>query len=177
MGVDGDPDVRIPILGAALAGMACPSLAACDDAGCEAAAAYAPTCDIGSGSAAYEQLAEGGPIEVVRGPQGGYHVFGSLRVGGLSTGEGLDLSDPGNPSVTFSVDGVSGLLGGYTGLQRVFTPAGDGLAELFGEVLILDIDSPEQIVGTEAILRAEVTDSCGTTVSAERHALFVDEEE
>ena len=41
---------------------------------------YAPAVEIGTGADAFEPVADGGTVYVVFGPQGGYHILGSLRV-------------------------------------------------------------------------------------------------
>jgi hypothetical protein len=57
-----------------------------DDTGVE------PACDpddpwieVGTGSAQFESLADGDPVTMVHGPQGGWHMLGSVRVHNMTT--------------------------------------------------------------------------------------------
>jgi hypothetical protein len=49
----------------------------------EECACEAPSIVIGSGATAYEPLAEGSPLTMVHGPQGGWHMLGSAQFANL----------------------------------------------------------------------------------------------
>lgn len=54
--------------------------AICPDAG---EAAVEPFVTIGTGTSRYETLTAGESVDIIQGPQGGYHVWGALRAGGI----------------------------------------------------------------------------------------------
>lgn len=54
--------------------------AICPDAG---EAALEPFVTIGTGTSRYETLTAGESVDIIQGPQGGFHVWGALRAGGI----------------------------------------------------------------------------------------------
>jgi hypothetical protein len=54
--------------------------AICPDAG---EAPVEPFVTIGTGTSRYETLSAGESMDIIQGPQGGYHVWGALRAGGI----------------------------------------------------------------------------------------------
>lgn len=154
--------LRIALCGALLA------LVACEDGGtggCDDLADVQASLEIGTGQLAFEPIGEVTGFE--RGPQGGYHVYGSLRAPGVWSGN-EDAFDETRPVVSFTlVDDAGGFSGGYLNLVRPMTNNDEGVAELVGDLVILDISEPSQAEDADVTLAAEVTDACGVTVSAE----------
>lgn len=144
------------------------ALVACDGGGaggCDDLADVEASLEIGSGQLAFEPLGEVTGFE--RGPQGGYHVYGSLRAPGVWTGN-EDAFDETRPVVSFTlVDDAGGFTGGYLNLVRPMTNNDEGVAELVGDLIILDITEPADAEDAAVTLAAEVQDACGTTVTAE----------
>ena len=75
-----------------------------------------PEVSLGTGVEAYVPVEDGDPITIVFGPQGGYHLDGSMRAQGIVAGDADDLGDPTNPLTIFRVwdatgDPISGLEG------------------------------------------------------------------
>lgn len=136
-----------------------------------------PEVALGTGVEAYIPVEDGDTITIVFGPQGGYHLDGSMRAQGIVAGDPDDLSDPDNPLTIFRVwdatgDPISGLEGAEEiqyreGLEPTAEP---GVVEMVGRRIFLDIGSDDEIVGTTIEVEVEVTDVEGTTVS-DRHAL------
>ena len=62
-----------------------------------------PEVRLGTGSDAFVLLNDGDEIVIIRGPQGSYHVEGSLQVQGINAGDAKDLSNPDNPLTTFEL--------------------------------------------------------------------------
>jgi hypothetical protein len=60
-----------------------------------------PAAVIGTGELEFEPLGDGDELYVVLGPQGGYHLNGSVRVQGVAPGNPDDLLDPDNPTTEF----------------------------------------------------------------------------
>ena len=123
--------------------------------------------EVGTGEATFEALADGDALVYDLGPQGGWHVFGSLRAAGVVPGDAEDFSSPDNPIVSFLVHLDGAPLGGYEDLPRPLDPAGDRF-ELVGDTLVLDILDAEEIDGREATLDATLNDACGASLVGSR---------
>jgi hypothetical protein len=139
--------------------------------GC-AGAPVEPAIDLGTGEFAFEPLVEGGEILVVHGPQGGYHLLGSVRTVGLNAGDPDVLGSPENPTVTFrALRGDVDLTrtGPYVqGLDpRLDDPEGF-THEMVGRLCILDIADDDELVGQTVRFEVEVTDVDGVTRSDAR---------
>lgn len=128
-----------------------------------------PQATIGTGAVEFQPLADGDTVYVVLGPQGGFHIWGAVRVANLDAGNADDLSDPSNPTTVFHV---------YAGGQQVdadaahyvqgLDPVGDGTFEMVGRAVILDITSDTQLDGMEIRFTVDVTAVDGTQASDER---------
>lgn len=133
---------------------------------------------LGTGDEAFVPVADGDEITIVFGPQGGYHLVGSMRASGIVPGDPDDLSDPTNPITAFRVwdetgDPISGLQGAdqvlyQEGLEPTDTP---GLFEMIGRRVFLDILSDDEIVGTELTVEVEVHDT-NDLIVADRHTVI-----
>jgi hypothetical protein len=131
-----------------------------------------PAVSLGTGELAFEPLAEGGDLAVVHGPQGGYHVVGSVRARGFDAGDAERLDAPNNPVVAFRTwhGGVDlTLTGAYRqGLDPrtlgIDAPAdAEGWThEMVGRLCILDIPDDDVLVGQEVTFEVEVTDASAT---------------
>lgn len=103
--------------------------------------------ELGTGLTQWQTLAEGDSIELVAGPQGGWHVDVSVRGEGLEP-DGLwlyyEAVDPRDDSelsfVTSSLLSESSVLFDDEGWLRL------------GEWVVFDIEGPEDVVGTEVCL-------------------------
>jgi hypothetical protein len=114
---------------------------------------------LGAGSWQWEPLSGGDRIPIIQGPQGGFHLLGSLRAVGLDAGDHTDLDNPSNPTTTFSVwfDGRN-----YTpnasftqGIRPAPTDAPEWSHEMIGRFAILDIEADDEL--DEAALEFSVT--------------------
>ncbi len=67
-----------------------------------------PKAILGTGSWMWEDLPKDNAIPVIQGPQGGFHLLGSVRTKGVEAGDHSNLDEPKNPTTTFEVivDGV-----------------------------------------------------------------------
>lgn len=137
-------------------------------AGC----ATPPVALLGTGELAWEPLAEGDDLTVIRGPQGGYHVLGSVRTAGLVPGDAEALDDASNPTVTFqlTVDGEAlAPFAVYAQGLDPLDPPRDGLThEMIGRLVILDVADDDEVVGLDATLSVEVADAVGVAALDER---------
>ena len=127
-----------------------------------------PAAQLGSGELEWEAV-DDDELEIIQGPQGGFHLLGSVRVAGIEAGDAEDLENPNNPTTRFDVehDGASILLTGeFTqGLER--TPLGTETwtHEVIGRFAILDIEDDDELHGERVNFSVEVTDVHGVTVS------------
>jgi hypothetical protein len=129
-------------------------LAACDPN-------LAPDLEIGTGEIAFVSLEDGDTMQIIQGPQGGFHLLTSLRVHGIAAGDRGDLTEPTNPTITFDVRGEDGdswiAIGPLTqGLdtaplnQRPFTH------QLTGRFAILDITGDDELAGQTVDLSVQI---------------------
>jgi hypothetical protein len=116
------------------------------------------TVEIGLGNTGFVLATAGGEATFEAGPQGGYHVWGALRVTGIDPGPGTFVSDD-NPWVDFTVE-QDGVVGGYIAQQRPFLTV-DGAGQLTTQQLVLSHPNPPALSGTQATLRAKVVDANG----------------
>ncbi len=107
---------------------------------------------LGTGLTRWRALAEGDPIELVAGPQGGWHVDVSVRGAGVES-EGLRLD-------YYAIDAESGdELSFVTSSQLTeggVLPADEGWFRL-GDRVVFDIDGPEDVVGRDVCLIVEIS--------------------
>lgn len=121
-----------------------------------------PSLEVGSGTATLEPLTADGPIEFYPGPQGGHHVFVSLRARGLldGTSAGLGYDDP-FVSISVFTDTELSI---YRNLQRSFDEDGEAI-QLLGQLVRLFHPDPPMLDGEPVTLTVDVEDRCGTQVS------------
>jgi hypothetical protein len=136
--------------------------------GCGTVADVEPAILLGTGESEFVALDDGDDIEIVFGPQGGYHVLGSIRVQGVEAGEADQLGAATNPSVSFDflAEGQSILLSGdfVQGLEHAAADAAPWSHELIGRRVILDIEDDDPWVELDGELRVSLTDVEDRTV-------------
>jgi hypothetical protein len=128
-----------------------------------------PQAELGTGELEFETIADGDPMLVVHGPQGGYHLVGAMRASGIDPGNPDDLGDPSNPTTVFRVfrgqTRVDLMASSYTqGLNR----NDDGVYEMIARRVILDIQDDAELDGVELRFELEVTDVHGASASDAR---------
>jgi len=130
-----------------------------------------PSLEIGTGTRIFTPLANDGTIFVVLGPQGGFHLNGSLRAHNLEAGDAEDLSNPNNPTITFEV------FKGNTRIDAMASTYTQGLkmtqegAEMVGRQIILAITSDSELDGVMVRFVVTVRDITGISVRDERSLL------
>ncbi|MGB0591841.1 MAG: DUF4876 domain-containing protein [Myxococcota bacterium] len=134
----------------------------------EAAGVFAETwIELGTGMQAFEALKNGDTIELVAGIQGGWHVDVSLRFAGFGP-QGILLSYEGFDAVGQSISyETQALLS-----NKSLLPEGEGWQRV-GDRVVLDIVSPDEVVGAEAVLQVTATLD-GQVWSDERTVTIVD---
>lgn len=138
-----------------------------------------PAIRLGTGVDEFIELSDGDEILVVRGPQGSYHVEGSLRVQGINNGDPKDLSHPDNPLITFELldelgTAISGLEEETTIEYRQGIDPGDepGVYEMLGRTIYIDPELRDtDIAGQTLTLTVAVEDVDGVRVE-DSHTLL-----
>ncbi len=139
-----------------------------------------PGIELGTGVDEFVPLEDGDEMAVILGPQGGYHLDGSLRVQGIDPGNEDDLGDPRNPLTVFEAvvdDGtvVSGLAGATSveyrqGIKASETP---GVYEMVGRRILLDIQDDSELQGRTLTVSVTVEDVDGVVLTDERDVVAV----
>jgi hypothetical protein len=129
--------------------------------------------ELGTGEWDWEALEDDGDIPVIEGPQGGFHFLGSVRVSGIEAGSADDLSDPLNPTTTFSVwrdgENLAPASRFVQGLDPAPTDARPYRHQMVGRFVIMNIENDDELDGVELDLTVAVHDANGTTTEASLH--------
>lgn len=126
---------------------------------------YAPEISLGTGEIEFEHVDDGGSVYLVYGPQGGYHLLGSVRTRGIDAGDPTDLSAPNNPTLTFSVvwnEAEMVMSAPITqGMDAMTDTDAEWTHEMVGRFAILDITTDADIAGQTVLFGVSVEDSDG----------------
>lgn len=128
-----------------------------------------PWVELGTGTASFEPLDEGQDIELVAGPQGGWHLDAAVWFDGFGPGgvtlvyEAVDVEAERVSYVTQAELIEANVVEADEGWHRV------------GDRIVLDIDSTDEVVGDALILRVTAQLE-GQTWSDERRVVVVDEQ-
>jgi len=162
---------------APLAGCSSPSPqgdAAVDSPLADRPAIVDPTLEIGIGQSAWEPLADGASVELIHGPQGGYHVFARIREQQLG----------GDVQVTFRVTPAEGGEPINDPADRIRLLEGRGLLRTAQGwesssallVILARIRGPADVVGRRFVLEANVAQTGSSApTSVRRTVTIVDE--
>ena len=134
-----DPDARLPA-----------------DADPDAPDAGPPRIEVGTGFRDFEPVEPGQSVAIVRGIQGGIHVWGGFRGAGF---------EPTGLEMTFRlIDEAGEQVGGAQYIDDVFEgPSGD--LEYSAVAVIFDSDEPDPYSGRPMTLTLEIAASDGTMLS------------
>lgn len=139
-------------------------VAACETERCRAEGGVA---ELGTGDTGFEPLADGDTLGWVPGPQGGYHVYGSVRTRGLSLATAFTAPEDTWAELRLELlDPAGRAVAGFPFAPRVFRPADGYDGELFG-VLVPFFDSPPP-TGAGYRLEVEVADADGLCAADSR---------
>jgi hypothetical protein len=146
--------------------------AACNATGAPPAPA---TMEIGTDDGGYLALANGGTIKAYMGPQGGFHVYLTVRATGIDPGQAGEAptscalsGDFTNPCVDFIVTDVDSgrVLDIFSPLRLPLTSENGYLDVVPARLVQLDIRSLDEVDGKRLRLAAKLTDRAGLTVEA-----------
>jgi len=127
---------------------------------------------LGTGEWEWESLENGDEIPVIMGPQGGYHLLGSVRVSGILPGDPDNLGEPSNPTTSFAVwfedENLTAESVFVQGLDPITAEMPPFSHEMLGRFAILGIDDDSELDGAEVRFVVTVEDIDGNRVSDER---------
>jgi hypothetical protein len=128
-----------------------------------------PGCmEVGSGSFSFQPLTPGNEaVEVIHGPQGGYHVFGSLRVRDVALEPGVSVLFHFRPAEACDDIMLPEAKTPIDIAADAFRNAGDGWRAAYGFLVILDTTTPDDLNGRRFVLGAEMTDAAGDVYRGE----------
>lgn len=124
---------------------------------------------IGTGFVAYEGLPDEAPtLEIVHGPQGGYHVYLSMRVTGLEPATLLwHVVREHDARVLAHLDLIA---------RRGTFVEVDGALQRVGDLVVLDVLSPADVFMRDIRIEASATSASGSRATATRVVRIVDAE-
>lgn len=124
---------------------------------------------VGTGVEGFEPLTDGDAIELVHGPQGGFHVYGAAV---------FDLEGSPNAHVLrydlLTVDGTTLATTQIALSESRLVPACGGWLRSADLVVFASAD-PTSLVGTELDLVAQLLDGSGAIAADRRHLTLVDD--
>lgn len=133
-----------------------------------------PTLDLGTGQSSWEALTDGDGVELIHGPQGGYHLFARIREQRL----GPDVQ------VTFRVTPADGGAPINDPSDRVRLLEGRGLLRTAQGwesssallVILVAVRSPAEVAGRRFVLEVSVTPSGSSGASTVRRTVTIVDE-
>lgn len=123
-----------------------------------------PELDVGTGDSAFEPLSPGDPVVMVHGPQGGWHMLGSVRV--------RNTTDVVN--IRFVIETLAGVVVADNDLNVLLVDEGECQGSYPGMYAYLDVraledgeaDTPPELLSYETVLMtATITDQEGRAVT------------
>lgn len=157
---DGDGDCTSPDAGAGCSLLADPCLPG--------------QMEIGSGAFAFQELTPGNEeVELIHGPQGGYHVFGGVKVREVAIDPGVTLLFHFRPVDTCTDIMLPEAKTTIDVGANDFRNAGDGWVATYGYLVILGDStlSPDDLDGNRYVLGLELTDADGEVYRDEAEVL------
>jgi len=119
-----------------------------------------PSVEIGTGEIEFVPLESGETLQIIQGPQGGFHLLASLRVHGIIPGDRGNLEDASNPTITFDVihEGASLIsIGPITqGLDSAPLREFPYTHQMTGRFAILDINADDELDGETVSLSVHI---------------------
>jgi hypothetical protein len=138
------------------------------DAACSVGGGAPPWLILGTGSSSLVELPAGADLELVHGPQGGWHLE-ATAVFGLAVSPDMHV-------LRYDVTRTDGTVLGTTQialLERRLTRACGGWFR-GGDILVLTITGPADVVGSEVDITVSVLDAGGEVVRDARRVRVVD---
>jgi hypothetical protein len=116
---------------------------------------------IGTGNASFVPLKDGDEVTIVKGSQGGYHIWGAIRANGVLNPAGLEVH-------YFILDGATRAEVQGDNAYRLTLVQNGPYFEWYGMIGYLGTSVPSNVQGQPTIMKLTVKDSQGRTASDER---------
>ena len=126
-----------------------------------------PTLILGAGDGELEPLSDGDDAVIIQGPQGGFHLLGSLHATGIEPGDTNDLENVNNPTVHFTVREEGERVDVSTAFTQGLDEVDRGVYGVIGRFIFLDIQADDELVGSTLTVRVELTDVNGVAMADE----------
>ena len=136
-----------------------------------------PDIVMGTGEWDWEPIEDGQEIDVIQGPQGGFHLLGCVRVAGITAGNADDLSAADNPTTTFWVihEGVD--LSPASVFVQGLDPSPADVSpfshQMVGRFVIMNIEADDELDGVDIVFGVSVEDVDGVRVETEMNLTAV----
>jgi len=126
--------------------------------------------ELGTGTVDFVPIADGDELEVIAGPQGGYHFVVHARAWGIVPGDPRSPGIPVNPSTTFAAyQGEVPIDLGLPPYRLGYQDDGDGgLVLPSARILQLQQEVVPDVYGTEVRITVTVRDDDGDSATDER---------
>jgi len=128
-----------------------------------------PAVELGTGEIEFLPLEDGETLEIIQGPQGGFHLLGSIRTKGIEGGDRSNLESPDNPTIRFDVHHEEAsliMIGPITqGLDGAPIRELPFTHQMTGRFAILDIGSDDVLDGETVDFSVSVLDTHGVEVT------------
>jgi hypothetical protein len=118
--------------------------------------------EVGTGTGSFVALKDGDPVNIVKGPQGGHHIWGALRCSGPLNPNGLEVHFR-----IFKADPRAEI---QDNPYRITLQQNGEFAEWYGMIGFLP-NGPSEVAGVATVLRMEVKDAEGRTAFDERRVV------
>ena len=129
---------------------------------CETLAPIAASIEVGTGATEFTPIGDQTRFEL--GPQGGWHVYASIRTLGLYPGV-LGEFDDTAPKITYRLNNDEGeMVGGFEGLPKPLRDLGNNTAAMIGEFAVLAFDDASLAEDLPVTIIAKAEDACGKLV-------------
>jgi hypothetical protein len=167
----------IPRRSAAVLPLCFLTIAACEkeqpgDAGQPACQPGPMEVEVGTGQTSFVSIPGGEDLPFYMGPQGGFHVWGSVRARGYTPAASNDPNDLDHPVVRFTLQRGSEAVAGTSPLHWNLAPVGDGWREKTGAFVIFSAPSPLALEGEAVSLQVQLTDRCALVGTDTRGGLL-----
>lgn len=116
--------------------------------------------EVGTGTGEWTDLREGDLLEIRHGPQGGYHVFGSVRARGVDPGDPEVPYTLDNPHITLQLWVEDDSVAAFVDQPRALEPAPDGWFTYLAQSVVFTSQDPPTLAGLTGRFEATVADRC-----------------
>lgn len=145
--------------------LAAPGLAGCSDDPAPAIDAATVNAEIGTGMFTFERLVDGQPLDLIAGPQGGFHFVVHARMRGLTPGDPRQPGLAENPTTYFRVLDEDGARVDVPEVRKIGYASdpqvGGWYALPSGRILLIDNTLASTLYGRLLTIELQIQDAAG----------------